>query len=231
MGSGAKSDEKLAAAEHRVAQPGDVTRPRTSGPEYTASKGDGTVKSNDERSLLGGGAASREARMRAVPRLAPPTASHPVGVPPGKEIGGISAVPLPGVPGTGPPVSTKVGDNLNDPWLRVYGSVRDQYGDRMEGVIVQALDRDLRNEQLLGRVPARDGHYEIRYQRSQFRAAEKDSADLVVKVLDRQDKELYKTPIQYNAPPDFELNITLQGGFYQGPSEWELLTGGADAPA
>ena len=49
-----KSDEKLAAAEHRVAQPGDVTRPRTSGPGDTASKGDGTVKSNDERSLLGG---------------------------------------------------------------------------------------------------------------------------------------------------------------------------------
>ena len=44
-------------------------------PSATASPGDGAVKSNDERSLLGGGAASREARMRAVPRPAPSTAA------------------------------------------------------------------------------------------------------------------------------------------------------------
>ena len=108
---------------------------------------------------------------------------------------------------------------------RVFGTVRGAQGDPLDGVTVQAIDRDLRSEQLLGKVPVQDGHYEIRYTRAQFRLAEKDSADLMLKVLDRQDRELHKTPIQYNAPREFELNITLQGGSQQGPSEWELLTG------
>ena len=107
----------------------------------------------------------------------------------------------------------------------VYGAVRDQYGDPLNGVTVQAFDRDLRSEQLLGSAPVREGRYEIRYERSQFRKADKGSADLVVKVLGPEGKELYKTPIQYNAGGDLELDITLQGAPYKGPSEWDVLTG------
>ena len=69
------------------------------GPEYTASPGDGAVKSNDERSLLGGGAASREARMRAVPRPPPPTAGS--AAPPADVVGPVHLNPDPddrGVP-------------------------------------------------------------------------------------------------------------------------------------
>ena len=36
------------------------------------------------------------------------------------------------------------------PGLRVYGMVRSQYGDPLDGVTVQAFDKDMRSEQLLG---------------------------------------------------------------------------------
>ncbi|MBW8876246.1 MAG: peptidoglycan-binding protein [Acidobacteria bacterium] len=111
-----------------------------------------------------------------------------------------------------------------EPWLRVYGAVRDQYGEPLNDVIVQAVDRDLRHEQPLGSVVVKDGRYEIRYHRSQFVKAEKDSADLVMKVLGSEGEEQYRTPIHYNVPDEVEINISLQGGEYQGPSEWEVLT-------
>ena len=132
-------------------------------------------------------------------------------------------------PGTTPPQAPVAPGNSKDdpsePWLRIHGVVRTEHGEPLDGVTVQALNRDLRSEQLLGEVPAREGHYEIRYRRSQFRKAEKNSAALVMKVLGPEGNELYKTPIRYNAPGDLELDITLQGASYRGPSEWEVLTG------
>jgi hypothetical protein len=115
-------------------------------------------------------------------------------------------------------------DRRDEPWLRVYGTVRDAFGDLLDGVTVQAVDRDLRNEQVLGTMGSRGGQYDLRYQRSQFRRAEKDSADLVIKILDAQQRELYRTPIHYNAPAELELHVKIDGGEYKGPSEWEALT-------
>ena len=117
------------------------------------------------------------------------------------------------------------GTNPNDSILRVYGIVRNEFGEPLDGVTVQAFDRDMRSEQLLGSVLTKAGNYEIRYLRSQFLKAEKDSADLVVKVLDDAGKEeLHKTPIQYNVPNEIEVNVVLQGGEYKGPSEFDVLT-------
>lgn len=113
---------------------------------------------------------------------------------------------------------------LDQPFV-VRGRVRNEFGELLSGVTVQAFDRDLRNEQLLGSNPTREGYYEIRYNRLQFSKAEKVSADLVMKVLGAEGIELYKTPIQYNAPSELELDISLQGATYKGPSEWETLTG------
>lgn len=107
----------------------------------------------------------------------------------------------------------------------VRGKVRNEFGELLSGVTVQAFDRDLRNEQLLGSTRTLEGYYEIPYNRSQFSKAEKGSADLVMKVLGVEGKELYKTPIQFNAPGEWELDISLQGASYSGPSEWETLTG------
>jgi hypothetical protein len=108
---------------------------------------------------------------------------------------------------------------------RVFGTVRDELGEPLANAPVQAFDRDLRSEQLLGDArTSSQGRYEIRYDGSQFRKAEKQSADLVVKVLDGDGRELHKTSIHFNVPDDFELDITLKGAVYKGPSEWESLS-------
>ncbi len=115
-------------------------------------------------------------------------------------------------------------EDPNEPWRRVFGVVRNEYGETLRGVTVLAFDRDLRSEQLLGRNLPKDGKYEILYKKAQFRKAEKDGADVVVKVLDAGGKEVHKTAIFYNAPEELEVNINLKGAEYKGPSEWEILT-------
>lgn len=115
-------------------------------------------------------------------------------------------------------------DNSGEPSLRVYGTVRDQFGDPLDGVTVQAIDRDLRSEQLLGSTRAQGGRYEIRYSRSQFLRAEKDAADLVMTLLGPEGQEIHRTPIHYNVADEVEIDVSLQEGEYRGPSEWETLT-------
>jgi len=112
----------------------------------------------------------------------------------------------------------------NEPWRRVFGLVRNEYGETLSDITVRVYDRDLRSEQLLGSTNTADGKYEVRYRKAQFRKAEKDAADIVVKVLDRAGTELYKSNIFYNAPDELEVNINLKGAEYKGASEWELLT-------
>jgi len=104
---------------------------------------------------------------------------------------------------------------------RVFGMVRNQYGETLNNVTVQALERELRNETLLGIAHTEAGNYEIRYKRPQ---AEKATTNLVLKVLDATGKELYTTPVYYNVPDEIEINISLQGATYQGASEFETLT-------
>jgi hypothetical protein len=111
------------------------------------------------------------------------------------------------------------------PVFRVFGTVRDQFGDPLDAVTVQAVDRDMRSEEPLGATVTSAGQYEVRYRSSRFRKSEKDSADLVLKVVDQQGAEMYRTPIQYNAPADFLFDITVGGAVYAGPSEWDVLTG------
>lgn len=107
---------------------------------------------------------------------------------------------------------------------RVYGVVRDSMGELLSEVTLEALDRDLRSAQSLGTSPAKQGAYEIRYDPGQFVRSEKDSADLVVRVIDAAGRELHRTPVQFNAPQELELNIQLDGSQHKGPSEWEQLT-------
>lgn len=109
--------------------------------------------------------------------------------------------------------------------LRVYGEVRDRAGDLLRGGSVEALDRDLRSEEQLGSAQLREGKYEIRYSADQFRRSEKDSADLVLRVLGADREELLRTPVHFNAPDELEWNLTLGEREYPGPSEWEVVSG------
>ncbi|MFC8940126.1 neuraminidase-like domain-containing protein [Streptomyces griseoincarnatus] len=123
-------------------------------------------------------------------------------------------------------ISLKTGFQPATPAQRtVSGIVRDQFGQAMQNATVQAFDRDLRTEQLLGqKAVGQDGRYEISYTDNKFNAAEKGSADLVLVVL-KDGMERFRSPVHYNAPADYEVNLTLQGAVYSGPSEWEVQTG------
>jgi hypothetical protein len=69
----------------------------------------------------------------------------------------------------------------------VRGHVRKADGSPLIEAIVRAFDKDLRHEERLGEsVTDGSGHYEIAYTDAQFRRAEKQNADLVVRVYDPQ---------------------------------------------
>src|SRR3954454_9602731 len=71
---------------------------------------------------------------------------------------------------------------------RVVGLVRHANGDPGGALLVRAFDRDLRREQPLGEVETdAQGFYQITYTREQFARAEKESADLVLRVLRKED--------------------------------------------
>jgi hypothetical protein len=111
------------------------------------------------------------------------------------------------------------------PDRRVFGTVRDEFGELMNGVVVRAFDRDLRHEEALGQATTQNGKYEIHYSEAQFRRSEKDSADLVLTVTNGTGAQLFRSPVQYNVPPDYEFNMGLKGAVYAGPSKWEVQTG------
>lgn len=80
----------------------------------------------------------------------------------------------------------------------VRGQVRHADGRLLSGLRVRAYDKDLRSEELLGEAITDDeGNYEIGYTAGHFRRAEKQSADLIVRVVDR-DVVLAESPLIFN---------------------------------
>ena len=79
----------------------------------------------------------------------------------------------------------------------VLGTVTDKVGRPLSNLVVQAYDRALRSEQLLGEaVTGRDGKYEIAWSRGKGNARgktsarSKDSVDLAITVVTREKKQL-----------------------------------------
>lgn len=106
----------------------------------------------------------------------------------------------------------------------VKGRVQLVNGTPQVGVLVQAYDRDLRSEQLLGEQKTNNaGHYEISYTAGQFARAEKGSADLRVSASNADGLELVSSPISFNAGPVATIDLVIGGTAVLGPSEYELL--------
>ncbi|MCP4407030.1 MAG: hypothetical protein GY807_04590 [Gammaproteobacteria bacterium] len=104
----------------------------------------------------------------------------------------------------------------------VRGKVRQADGRPLAGAIVHAFDRDMRYEQLLGQTTAdAAGGYHIAYMRQQFRRAEKERADLVIRMVDEYGNEIAASDIVFNAEPDQTIDLTLQPGQSWGLSEYE----------
>src|SRR5262245_9985882 len=98
----------------------------------------------------------------------------------------------------------------------VRGQVRYADGWALPDILVQAFDRDLRDEQGLGdqRTDA-GGNYQISYQATQFARAEKASADLIVRAVNANGTVIARSPILFNAPAvatvDLVVSMTAEG--------------------
>jgi hypothetical protein len=114
----------------------------------------------------------------------------------------------------------------------VSGRVTWPDGSLAAGVIVRAVDQDLRREQPLGpHAPKFEqetrtddaGCYEIRYRRTQFKRAEIKNADLIVRVLDANGAVVTSSPTTFNAPAEATIDLTLSGAVAGQPSEYDRL--------
>ncbi|MEQ8163357.1 MAG: hypothetical protein ABRQ34_07530, partial [Smithellaceae bacterium] len=96
----------------------------------------------------------------------------------------------------------------------VFGRVVDRSNQPLANLIVQAYDRDMRSEELLGEyVTDRDGKYEIGWSHSQLSGRERKTADLAIKVFTREKKTpLFASAmdaVRFNASHREEINITI----------------------
>jgi hypothetical protein len=94
--------------------------------------------------------------------------------------------------------------------LVIRGRVHIANGGPLAGSEVRAYVHDLRHPRLLGTAPlGADGSYTIQYAAKDVRAAERDSADLVVSLFGPGDTLLASSPVLLNAPPSAEIDITV----------------------
>lgn len=102
---------------------------------------------------------------------------------------------------------------LDDPTqaqFLVQGQVQYADGQLGAGMLVRAFDRDLRSEERLGEVTTdKQGRYIIKYFADHFRRAENRSADLRVAVCEQGGRELATSGIQFNAPAQITIDLTL----------------------
>ncbi|KIO75805.1 hypothetical protein TH53_18480 [Pedobacter lusitanus] len=105
---------------------------------------------------------------------------------------------------------------LNQAINIVFGKIRNQSNQPLPNLLVQAYDRDMRSEELLGEcITAQDGSYEISWKHEQLSGRGRKEADLSMKVLTREKKTvLYASAIidtRFNAAASEEINIIIKG--------------------
>lgn len=107
---------------------------------------------------------------------------------------------------------------------QVYGTIRDQFQQPMQGTIIEAFDKDIRSEQSLGKTKTNDaGQYEISYTRRQFGETDNIAADVFIRVYDKTGRMIKESDVYFNASSDLEIDINLSGQPYNGPSEFEQM--------
>jgi hypothetical protein len=108
--------------------------------------------------------------------------------------------------------------------MKVLGHVRGADSKPIKGIRVQALDKDLRSEELLGEAKtSRQGAYGISYTAEQYRRAEKGGADLIIRALDAQGSVLAESPILFNTAATVTIDLVVDTAEYRGPSEYEVI--------
>ncbi len=114
----------------------------------------------------------------------------------------------------------------------VEGHVTWADGAPVAGIVVRAVDQDLRHERPLGPHAPRfteetrtdqAGHYSIPYTAAQFAQAEDGSADLIVRALGTDGSVTAASPTLFNAPSPATIDLEISGAVAGQPSEYERV--------
>jgi hypothetical protein len=149
----------------------------------------------------------------APPPPAPPPPAPPPPAPPPP------APPPPGPPPPAPPPPSP------PPAFSVRGVVRFADGTPAAGLLVRAVDRDLRSEEPLGSVHADSaGAYRIVYYANQLRRAERGSADLQLRAVNPvHGQVLASSAILFDAPADAVVDLVVPAEAMVAPSLFERI--------
>ncbi|MEO5601611.1 MAG: neuraminidase-like domain-containing protein [Cyclobacteriaceae bacterium] len=104
------------------------------------------------------------------------------------------------------------------------GIIYDAFNAPIPGITVNAFDKDLRTEQLVGtaRTDAK-GFYKIKYDASKFVLAENKSCDILIRVQRSARALLGESPVYFNVPQNFTLDYKIGNTPYQGLAEFDNL--------
>lgn len=108
--------------------------------------------------------------------------------------------------------------------LIVYGKVQIMSKESPVGIIVQAFDKDLRSEELLGEETLDGkGSYSIKYSAEQFKNKEKGTADIIVRAYNSTGVLLAESEIHFNVTSEHQINLYIPEATTISPSKYELL--------
>ncbi len=106
----------------------------------------------------------------------------------------------------------------------VSGHIHQHDGRPLAGAVLNAIDQDLRGEKFLGKgTTNQDGYYEIRYMSNQLARADKNKADLILRVLNTAGAVMGASSVMFNAPQEATVDITIGPTASGLPSEYERL--------
>lgn len=110
----------------------------------------------------------------------------------------------------------------------VHGIVSNRNNKSLSGLLVRAFDRDMRSEDFLGEaLTDAKGKYSIEYSAEQYKRAEKQTADLCMKVFGRDGKiPLYETEMErivFNASEYEEINIVISAEIKPEENEFDAI--------
>jgi hypothetical protein len=115
-----------------------------------------------------------------------------------------------------------IGKNL------VFGKITDRLYHPLANLLVQAYDRDMRSEELLGEaVTDEKGKYRINWSQAQLRDTGKKSADLLLKVLTKEKKQLLYAmdvdAVRFNASAREEINLVIDAAGQPQGVEYDFI--------
>src|SRR4051794_40559240 len=108
----------------------------------------------------------------------------------------------------------------------VSGTIYNAFDAPMAAVTVNAYDKDLRLEQLVGdAITDAKGFYRIEYDGEKYTQAENKTSDIFIRVSNDGAGVLGTSAVNFNVPSDFILDFKIDNTPYKGISEFDALVG------